>query len=164
MSAIDKEPFPRGALIAAAALIGFSLLAAGYGRFSSQTDATESAIVQTAPARSMALTFIDEADGAVSVRDVVTGAVVITLAPGGDAFIRSVLRTMARDRRARGIDRAPPFRLSQWTNGTLVLEDTATGRRVDLRAFGQTNKQAFARILDAQSPLTQNERTGGSGG
>ncbi|MFY7781768.1 MAG: photosynthetic complex assembly protein PuhC, partial [Tagaea sp.] len=40
-----------------------------------------------------------------------------------------------------------PFRLSMWRDGSLVLDDPATGRRVDLRAFGATNRDAFARLL-----------------
>jgi hypothetical protein len=39
--------------------------------------------------------------------------------------------------------------LSAWTDGALSLEDRATGRTLDLRAFGQTQVEAFARLLPA---------------
>ena len=149
MSAIDKEPFPRGALIGAAVLVAFSLATAGYGSYMKRTSPPP-AQVETAPAEALSLSFIDEASGAVSVRDHATGALVITLQPGEDAFIRGVLRSLVRERRARGIDRAPPFRLAQWANGALIIEDPSTGRRINLRAFGATNSQAFVRILDAR--------------
>jgi putative photosynthetic complex assembly protein len=144
MSAIDKEPFPRGALIAAGALVAFALLAAGLGRLQPEPPRAD-----TAPLAAIAVTFTDEADGGVSVRTDDTGALVTTLPPRADGFVRSVLRSMVRDRRSRGIDATPPFLLARWPNGALTLEDTATGRRVDLRAFGPTNRDAFARILDA---------------
>lgn len=150
MSAIDKDPFPRGPLIAAAVLVGFSLVAAGVGRYTTLQEKSQAAVVQPAPARSLALTFVDEADGAVSVHHSASGALVTILEPGTNGFVRTVLRSMVRDRRSRGIDREPPFLLSQWSNGTLILEDTATGRRIDLRAFGPTNKEAFLRILNAE--------------
>lgn len=144
MSAIDKEPFPRGALWAAGALVAFSLLAAGLGRL--QPEPAPSAVQ---PAHAISITFTDETDGAVSVRQSATGALVTTLPPRSDGFVRSVLRSMVRERRSRGIDDAPPFRLARWPDGALTIEDTATGRRIDLRAFGHTNRDAFARILDA---------------
>jgi len=151
MSAIDKEPFPRGALFAAAALIGFALLAAGAGRLNHAERSAQARFEQTAPVTSLDLRFSDEADGSVTVQESATGDTVTTLAPGTNGFVRSVLRGMVRDRRSRGVDRAPPFRLSQWADGTLILEDTATGKRIDLRAFGPTNKEAFAQILLAKA-------------
>jgi putative photosynthetic complex assembly protein len=43
-----------------------------------------------------------------------------------------------------------PFRLTDWTDGRLTLEDRSTGRSVELRAFGATNAAAFARLLTAR--------------
>ncbi len=40
-----------------------------------------------------------------------------------------------------------PFRLSAWSDGRLTLEDPATGRAVDLEAFGPTNEATFVRLL-----------------
>ena len=74
------------------------------------------------------------------------------LPPGSNGFIRGVMRGLARERMLHGIDAAPPFRLIRWADGRLSLEDTATGRLIDLAAFGPTNAQAFARLLTAPSP------------
>lgn len=153
MSAIDKEPFPRGALLAAASLVVFSLVAAGLGSAAKHDRLSTQTVVRSEPATTLDMAFTDDASGAVHIRDARTGEHVLTLAPGADGFIRSVVRGLVRDRRSRGIDQAPPFRLSQWANGDLVLEDTATGKQIDLRAFGATNKEAFARILDAKDAL-----------
>jgi hypothetical protein len=40
-----------------------------------------------------------------------------------------------------------PFRIALETDGRLLLSDPATGRTVDLRAFGPTNLEVFARLL-----------------
>ena len=89
----------------------------------------------------------DRADGAVVLTDAATGREVLVVAPGEDGFLRGTLRGLARDRRMRDIGPAAPFRLALWSDGRLTLDDTATGRRLDLLAFGQTQADAFARLL-----------------
>ena len=69
-------------------------------------------------------------------------------------FVRGVMRGLARDRRARGIDNRPPFTLTLWRDGELSLTDTATGRTIELSAFGPTNRATFAALLPAQAPGT----------
>jgi putative photosynthetic complex assembly protein len=148
MSALDREQFPKGALIAASALIGFSLIATAAARLERLVAPSDaSAAAQPAPARSVEVRFADEADGSVSVRDNRNGAVVASLAPGTNGFVRSVMRGLVHERKRRGLGAARPFRISQWANGRLALEDPATGRLIDLDAFGDTNKDAFARML-----------------
>lgn len=145
MSAMDKDPFPRGALIAAAALIGFSLVATAAGRVAMLH--APPARAQPAPSQSVALRFADAADGAVLVRDGRDNRVIASLAPGTNGFIRGVMRGLARERKSLGIGEGPPFLLSRWNDGRLALEDTATGRQIDLDAFGDSNKDAFAQLL-----------------
>jgi putative photosynthetic complex assembly protein len=89
----------------------------------------------------------DRADGAVVLTDAGTGQTVLVAAPGEDGFLRGALRGLARDRRMRGIGPEAPFRLVAWSDGRMTLDDTATGRRLDLLAFGQTQAEAFARLL-----------------
>jgi putative photosynthetic complex assembly protein len=150
MSALDTEPFPRGALIAAAVLVGFSLTATAAVRLMRiNAPAAPPAVLSQAPARSIAVRFVDEADGSVSVREGRTNAMVLSLPPGSDGFIRSVMRGLAHERKRRGIGPAQPFLVSQWGDGRLALQDTATGRFIDLNAFGDTNRDAFARLLPA---------------
>ncbi len=60
-----------------------------------------------------------------------------------------MLRGLARERRARQVGTAPPFRLTRWADGRLSLDDVETGRHVDLEVFGPTNAGAFADILIA---------------
>ncbi len=155
MSALDTEPFPRGALIAASVLIGFSLITTTAVRLVRLNSPSTPAVASTdAPARSIAVRFVDEADGSVSVREGHTNALVISLPPGSDGFIRSVMRGLAHDRKRRGIGPEQPFTVSQWSDGRLALQDAATGRYVDLNAFGNGNRDAFARLLPAPGAHT----------
>ena len=138
------RPFPRGALIGAAALIGFSLLAVTLARFAGLGPVTEpmAPVVQ-----SRELRFADRADGAVLVYDRQGDEVVDLVPPGSGGVVRGVLRALARERRLQGDGASTPFRLSRLADGRLTLEDLATGRVIDLKAFGHTNEGAFARLL-----------------
>ncbi len=147
MSAMDAEPFPRGALIAAAALLGLSIVATAAVRLVRITAPSPVAAPRAAPVASVDLAFADQTDGSVSVRDSHTGALVATLSPGTNGFVRGVLRGLAHDRMTRHIGAAPPFRLTELDRGRLFLRDTATGREIDLQSFGVDNRDAFKRFL-----------------
>jgi putative photosynthetic complex assembly protein len=155
MSALDSQPFPRGALIAASALIGVSLVATTLVRIARLSAPPTPITVSTAvPSHTVDLWFVDKADGAVSVRDDRGSHEIASLAPGTNGFIRGVMRGLAHDRTRRGIGAAPAFRLSQWSGGRLTLEDTATGRRIDLDSFGVQNKDAFVQLLRAPGAVS----------
>lgn len=97
------------------------------------------------------LRFADSADGNVLVYEFTEGAAdrLIHEVPSGEGgFIRGVLRSLARARRARGIGPEHPFLLKLQTNGTVLLEDPQTGQRIDLYAFGPTNIESFRAMLD----------------
>jgi putative photosynthetic complex assembly protein len=148
MSHIDKEPFPKLVLIAAATLIGCALAGAGVARYTRTEASSAVGIRQSgAPVTARDLTFFDMADGSVQVRDAGGQNVVFVAAPGTNGFIRGVMRGLARDRHAHGYGRAPAFRLTQWPGGRLSLQDLATGKQIDLSAFGSTNRDAFAQLL-----------------
>jgi putative photosynthetic complex assembly protein len=137
---------PRGALVGAALLIGLSLVAATVARV---TDIGASRMPEAAPVASLDLRFEDRPDGAVAVYRAPEDRMVGVLAPGGDNFVRGVLRGLARERRRQDIGIEAPFTLARWDDGRLSLEDPATGRRIDLGAFGPTNIAAFARFMEA---------------
>jgi putative photosynthetic complex assembly protein len=106
------------------------------------------------PVASRDLHFLDQPDGGVLVADGRDGSMVARIAPGEDGFVRGALRGMGRERRLSGLGREAPFRLVAWSDGRLTLEDQATGTRVDLAAYGQTNAEAFVRFL----PTMENPR------
>ncbi len=154
MSALDTEQFPRGALIAAGALISFSLIATGIVRLQRINAPPAVAAAGPAPAHVIDVRFTDEKDGSVSVRDSRSGQVLDSLAPGTNGFVRSVMRGLVLDRKRRGLGPIKPFVIAQWADGRLTLEDTATGRLIDLDAFGPTNRDAFGQMLPGWRPTS----------
>jgi putative photosynthetic complex assembly protein len=147
MSNIDTEPFPRFALIAAAVLIAGSITAAAAARYA-KVNAPEATLSESVtPLAARDLTFFDMPNGSVEVRDATGTQVLFVAEPGTNGFIRGVMRGMARDRRSRGIGQEPAFRLAQWPDGRLSLEDLATGRQIELGSFGGDNRAAFAQLL-----------------
>lgn len=93
------------------------------------------------------LRFIDHDDGAVEIADARDGRRLATIAPGTQGFLRSAVRGLARERHRRGLGPEQPFVLRSRADGRLTLLDDATGRRIDLEAFGPTNAAVFARLL-----------------
>jgi putative photosynthetic complex assembly protein len=99
------------------------------------------------PLKAREFRFEDRADGAVVARDAATEAEVEVFGPGTNGFVRGALRAMSRPRRQADLGRDLPFRLAAWRDGRVTLEDLATGRSVELNAFGETNKDVFLRLL-----------------
>jgi putative photosynthetic complex assembly protein len=153
MSEIDSQTFPKGALIGAGLLLSFTVAAAGVARF--ERLHAPPAVSRLAALSTIDLNFADAADGSVVIRDSHAGRLVTTLQPGTNGFVRDVLRGLAHERLTRGLGSAPPFRLSDYGAGRLVLEDTATGRRIDLQAFGVDNRAAFQRLLPSRASRPQ---------
>lgn len=99
-----------------------------------------------APLAERLLHFDDGADGSVVVRGADEGTIArFPVAEGG--FLRGTLRALARERRQEGEGSEAPFRVAQWPDGQLTLEDMATGRRIDVTAFGATQAALFRRLL-----------------
>ena len=97
-----------------------------------------------------ALVFADRSDGSVEVRRQSDQAVVARLAPATNAFVRVMLAGLVRERRREGQgDPARPFTVTRWSDGRLTLDDTATGRLIELASFGPDNRRAFESLLDA---------------
>jgi putative photosynthetic complex assembly protein len=154
MSALDHEPFPRGALVAAFTLVGLSLVATTAVRLVRISAPAPVAAAQPAPAASADLRFSDQADGSIRVQNSRTDQVVATIQPGVGGFVRGVMRGLARDRISRHIGEGPPFRLSQARDGQMSLTDTATGRVIDLESFGAGNRDSFVQLLNSPGART----------
>jgi len=143
-AAVAERMVPRGAILGAAALIGFSLVVASVGRL------TGIGAVRTDYARtvqSMSFRFEDRADGGISVIAPESGAILGVVPVGTDGFVRTVLRSLAFDRQRHGVGAGPAFIIARWSDGHSTIDDPATGRRVDLAAFGLANMQAFEHLV-----------------
>ena len=146
------DMLPRGTLALAGGLVLFALVATSavrlFGVPPSASPVAMRAQAHIAPVASRNLRFLDRADGAVVIQDVQTGRPAAVIEPGQKTgFIRGVMRGLARERRSRGIGDAPPFTLTLWRDGELSLTDSATGRSIEMTAFGSANRAAFAALL-----------------
>ncbi len=143
---------PRGTITIAAALVLFALAATSIVRIAGIPPAASPVLLRAQagiqPLQSRTLRFVDRADGAVVIQDVAQGSIASVIAPGQQTgFIRGVMRGLARERRMHGVGDGPPFTLTLWKDGQLSLTDSATGRSIELTAFGTANRAAFAALL-----------------
>ncbi|MBK1721672.1 photosynthetic complex assembly protein PuhC [Thiocystis violacea] len=142
--AFGGRPFPKGVLIAVAALLGFTIIMISVARL---TGFMMPQAPVTAEVQARDIAFLEQTDGSMAVTDVATGEVIQTLPAGSEGFIRGVLRSLARQRRGYDAPLSEPFRLALRESGDYTLEDPVTGILLDLRAFGETNQAAFAELL-----------------
>ena len=100
------------------------------------------------PIRTPALVKRDQPAGSVTVVTA-SGQKVTTIERNTGPFVRVVLSGLVRERRLEG-EGSPtvPFHLTRWSDGRLTIDDIATGKLIELEAFGRTNEDAFARLLD----------------
>jgi len=141
-------PFPRNILIIAGSVMLLSVMAAAAGRLTGAANSQPTA----APVASRELLFRDRPDGGVAVYDVRdTSAPIDIVAPATNGFLRATMRGLARQRIRQDADREIPFRLTEWADGRLTLEDPTTGRRVEMEAFGITNEEVFVKLLTAKA-------------
>lgn len=149
-----ENTVPRPALIAAGVLVGFSLLMTAAVQIGwlerSAVPSTERAEAAVAPLEQRSLLFADGADGSVLITEAGSGAQVGLIEAGSEqgGFIRGVLRGLARERRMYDVGSEPPFTLTLWQDGSMSLVDEATGRSVEIGAFGPDNRAAFAVLLE----------------
>ena len=147
-----SQLLPRSMVLCAGGMLAFAFLAAAAVRIAGIPPAASPtamrAASQVAPVTSRLLRFLDRADGAVVIQDARTGTVASVIAPGQETgFVRGVMRALARERRQHRVGAAVPFELTLWRDGELSLTDTATGRSIEMTAFGSSNRATFAALL-----------------
>lgn len=146
----ESHAIPRAPIVAAGALVLASLLAVAGARLAGV--ATNSSVRVGEPiTATVEARFEDRDDGAVVVSEAGSGRVLMVAAPGTGGFLRGTLRALVRERRQHGLGAEQPFRIMAHPDGRLTLEDPATGRRMDLSAFGPSNVAVFARLLPTAS-------------
>lgn len=143
--------FPRPALFAAGAVMLFTIGMAAYGRLTGPAGEPP----PSHPLLSRDLLFQDQADGGIRVSDAANGETVALIAPESNGFLRATMRGLARQREMQHAGGHSPFRLTAWADGRLTLVDPATGRHVELEAFGHTNEAVFAALLGPEPPAAR---------
>ncbi len=146
MARLSTHPrFPRFPLFGALTLIALTM---------ALVVATRVGIIEKEPLgaitalESRDLRFTDTSEGGIAIYEGTSEKRVGFLPPGTNSFVRATLRGLAHERQRLGLGPEQPFRLTRWADGRVSLEDLATGQRIHLEAFGPTNMQAFATILD----------------
>lgn len=157
MSAVLDSPMPRLPLIAAIALVCGSLLVVGAQRIGLVGSPPAAEAREATATQSRDLRFFDQPDGAVRVAVAGEADRIIPTASGG--FVRGVLRSLVRERRALGIGSEQAFRVTEWSDGAVTIQDLATGRTLNLNAFGPTNRLDFIALI---SPEPSVETTAGA--
>ncbi len=139
---LRHQYFPRLPLLAAGGMVALALLAAIGGRLAGdgKMQPTGTLVAERD------LCFEDRADGAVLIINAANNKT-IKVMTGQNGFLRGTLRGFARTRHMDGIGDSLPFRLTSWSDGRLILFDPATGRHVDIEAFGTLNEAVFGRLL-----------------
>ena len=106
--------------------------------------------VEPSPAmETRSLVFTDIGDGFIEIHDAFDDALLLRIGPGEEAFLRSVVRGLARQRRAIADRRDVPFELARLEDGRLVISDAISGERIQLDAFGEPNLAVFSDLLSA---------------
>jgi putative photosynthetic complex assembly protein len=139
-----RDTIPRPALWSMAGLAMAAVVAAAAGRFLGVGDMR---VPEIPVVESRELRFVDRPGGGVEIRDGSTGALVDVLHSGEGGFVRGVMRGFGRERKLAHGSSEAPVRLLMRQDGRLSLVDPATGRAVELNAFGPTNLESFAKYL-----------------
>ena len=102
----------------------------------------------------VAMRFEDKPNGDIAVI-AHPGNQAIQTITGEAPFIRGVLRSLVRARKQNQQGATEPFWLGHSSDGASSIEDRATGARIELDAFGQTNLASFTQIyLNAKAIAT----------
>ena len=63
--------------------------------------------------------------------------------------MRTIFRSLVRDRRVREVSAPPQFILRGLSDGRVIVEDPSTGSQIELDAFGHINADQFRDMLRA---------------
>lgn len=148
MSPEMKSKVPKLPLAAMATLVLATLVGVSTVRLSGISPVQQ---VDAATVSTRMLRFQDRDDGSIAVLDAGSGAVLDTVAPGTNGFLRSTMRGLVRERKRQSLGPETPFALMGRADGRLTLLDPGTARRIDLESFGPTNAAVFAKLLPTPS-------------
>ena len=93
-------------------------------------------------------------NGAVGIFHAESGAAIVRYESGQGAFVRTIFRSLVRDRRVLGVSAEPVFILYTLADGDITVEDPSTASRIRLEAFGEPNAEHFRQMLDSAITLS----------
>ena len=122
--------------------------------FTDQNSASFSSPGTGPPGVSERIVARDLANGAVGIFHAESGAAIVRYEFGQGAFVRTIFRSLVRDRRVQGVSAEPVFILYTLGAGDIIVEDPSTNSRIQLKAFGEPNAQHFRQMLDSAIKLS----------
>ena len=122
--------------------------------FTDQNSASFSSSGKGPPGVSERIVVRDLANGAVGIFHAESGAAIVRYESGQGAFVRTIFRSLVRDRRVQGVSAEPVFILYTLGAGDIIVEDPSTNSRIQLKAFGEPNAQHFRQMLDSAINLS----------
>ena len=93
------------------------------------------------------LRFIEQPKDRMAIVDAATGKEVAAVRSTADGFVPGVMYGMEVARRRYGVDLDAPYRLTQLSDGRVLLTDAPTHNEIDLESFGTSNAATFAALL-----------------
>ena len=93
------------------------------------------------------LRFIEQPGDRMAIVDAKTGVQVAAVRSTADGFVPGVMYGMEVARRRYSVDLNAPYRLTQLSNGRVLLTDPPTHNEIDLESFGSGNAATFAALL-----------------
>ena len=135
---------PKPVLFAVAALLTFVTAFVGFARLTGIgiADMPSEPLVDRIEVR-----FLDQANGAVGAFNPTDDVMIHLFEAGEGGFVRTALRSLAHNRRLKGIGPTPPYELQKSVSGNIVLHDPTTGKSLTLDAFGDANENDFAQLF-----------------
>lgn len=90
---------------------------------------------------------VDTSTGDLRFFDQSSGALVAELPTLTEGFVQVTIRNLSQRRAFSGKPADAPYQLTRYSTGHIVLRDPLTGTSVAISAFGNSQAQAFARLL-----------------
>lgn len=138
------ETVPRPALIAAGLLICFSLGMVGFARYTGyKWEWSQGGTV----VKTRAVQFAHVGDGDIQIEDATSGKVLGRYTFTENAFMRTVMMGLLKERQMVAADRREPFNIQQWNDGRVTVSDPVSGRYFEMAAFGHHQVATFSILL-----------------
>ncbi len=142
MRSVSRSPWLAGPpLIAVAALSAIALVA-----FWPASNTQQAATVIA----SRQLSFVERPGDQMAIIDARNGLQAGEVRSTADGFVPGVMYGMEVARRRFGVDLDAPYKLTELSDGRVLLTDPPTHNEIDLESFGTANARQFAALLHSR--------------
>ncbi len=139
------EPFPKGALYGAGALIAFTFIFVLGARIAGYK---MDWVPESVPVAEREIDYKITTDRFVELFDARSGSLLGVYGPNENAFVRTVMVGLTHDRAlTHPEDKKTPFRITRWHDGRVSVSDPISGRSIELAAFGRNQVETFLKLL-----------------